>query len=466
MHDKGFSTYFLVVWDYIKHARDQGIPVGPGRGCVLGETKVLLASGKEVAIKNIEVGQKVVTHQGNLQTITHKHEYECQEQITKIKISNLELCLTQDHKIWALQTTKCTVDSPKTATVCKPSCTRYCQAKPYENYQLTWVEAGKLNKNDFVVFPRVPSTESEIIFDLLDFVESKDYLCWDDDFVWYEIGTNHLETKKIPRHISFNANFARLLGYYIAEGWSRLGERECAVGFGLSKDETNYAQEIALLLKNIFGLESTIIPHKTRYSLQVFAYSRLVGEFFTVLVGKGSNNKYIHEKLITEGKSEYLKILIAYMFRGDGHAGNKEKTTTIKYTTTSSVLASQLRLLLARFGYWSSIITRQHKQNPNWHLEYGVKLAGKQLLDWNADFLDFPIGIKPQKFFRNDSFFVDDRYIYLKIRAAEQIDYQGKVYDISVPRDTSYIGNAIAIHNSAAGSLVAYALKITNIDPA
>ena len=32
----GFSTYFLVVWDYIKYARDQGIPVGPGRGSAAG----------------------------------------------------------------------------------------------------------------------------------------------------------------------------------------------------------------------------------------------------------------------------------------------------------------------------------------------------------------------------------------------------------------------------------------------
>ncbi|WP_013324309.1 trans-splicing intein-formed DNA polymerase III subunit alpha N-terminal partner DnaE-N [Gloeothece verrucosa] len=32
----GFSTYFLVVWDYIKYARDNGIPVGPGRGSAAG----------------------------------------------------------------------------------------------------------------------------------------------------------------------------------------------------------------------------------------------------------------------------------------------------------------------------------------------------------------------------------------------------------------------------------------------
>jgi DNA polymerase III subunit alpha len=32
----GFSSYFLVVWDYIKFARDQNISVGPGRGSAAG----------------------------------------------------------------------------------------------------------------------------------------------------------------------------------------------------------------------------------------------------------------------------------------------------------------------------------------------------------------------------------------------------------------------------------------------
>lgn len=36
MQKMGFSTYFLVVWDYIKFARDHNIPVGPGRGSAAG----------------------------------------------------------------------------------------------------------------------------------------------------------------------------------------------------------------------------------------------------------------------------------------------------------------------------------------------------------------------------------------------------------------------------------------------
>jgi DNA polymerase III subunit alpha len=36
LQQMGFSTYFLVVWDYIKFARDHSIPVGPGRGSAAG----------------------------------------------------------------------------------------------------------------------------------------------------------------------------------------------------------------------------------------------------------------------------------------------------------------------------------------------------------------------------------------------------------------------------------------------
>ena len=36
MQEMGFATYFLVVWDYIKFARDHGIAVGPGRGSAAG----------------------------------------------------------------------------------------------------------------------------------------------------------------------------------------------------------------------------------------------------------------------------------------------------------------------------------------------------------------------------------------------------------------------------------------------
>lgn len=36
IHEMGFDSYFLIVWDYVKYARDHGILVGPGRGSAAG----------------------------------------------------------------------------------------------------------------------------------------------------------------------------------------------------------------------------------------------------------------------------------------------------------------------------------------------------------------------------------------------------------------------------------------------
>ena len=40
--NKGFAPYFLIIWDFIKYARDNGIPVGPGRGSAAGSLTAYL----------------------------------------------------------------------------------------------------------------------------------------------------------------------------------------------------------------------------------------------------------------------------------------------------------------------------------------------------------------------------------------------------------------------------------------
>ena len=37
----GFPSYFLIVWDFIRYAREKGIPVGPGRGSAAGLDRLL-----------------------------------------------------------------------------------------------------------------------------------------------------------------------------------------------------------------------------------------------------------------------------------------------------------------------------------------------------------------------------------------------------------------------------------------
>jgi DNA polymerase III alpha subunit len=454
----GFEEYFLIVADFINYAK-QFCQVGPGRGCVFPNTKVLMSEGTEKEIKSIKEGDEIVTHLGNKSKVRSVMNYDCNEEVVRLKLRNEDLCLTQEHKVWAVKSKKCWVKGENLG-ICKKSCKRRCDNKLYKKYELSWICAGELEKDDFVVFPRVKGEEKEIEFDLVDFVSKRSCLRFDEKYVWYEIGTNKLMTNKIPRRIKFNSDLAKFLGYYIAEGWSRTKDRRCSVGFGFHKNEVVYAEEVRGFFKKIFGLDSKIVLHKNRNSQQVIAYSKIVGEFLENICGRGAENKKIYGAILS-GKNELVKILISYMFRGEGHDGSGDKTISIKYSTISEKLASQLRFLLAKFGYFANIHVRR---KSNWTDEYSVKLAGAQLLNWNKDF-DFKIPVKNQAFYRNDSFYVDENYIYYKIKDVKKEIYKGKVWDISVDTDNSYVGNSAAIHNSGAGSIVAYSLGITQLDP-
>jgi len=459
----GFPGYFLIVQDFISWAKSKGIPVGPGRGCVLPQTNVMLGSGELKPIEKVEVGDFVLTHRGAVLPVLNKFVYDVEETLVKIEAGNEELTLTHDHKVLALKTEKCKVKSVKD-TVCKPTCGRYCKEKPYKEYKLTWLPAEELKKGDFLVFPRQPSANKEIIFDLLEFVEKSPALRWNEKFIYYQRGTNKLQTTKVPRFIKFDHKLAKILGYFISEGYTKANADGGVVGFGFHIEEEEYAQEILSLFEEVFKVKGKIYKAKNRKALTVEFKTKIVAQFLRKLCGSRAANKKIPLQIVLNGKDEYVKTLIAYLFRGDGYAGKGSKTLSIKYSTVSKTLAYQLRLLLARFGFWASITVRKRK-NKNWNPEYSVKLSGAQLLKWNETFEGFPIKIPQQRFFRNDSFFVDEKFIYVKVRKVEKVPYKGKVYDITVPIDHSYTTSAVAIHNSAGGSLVAYALGITDIDP-
>lgn len=472
----GYVDYFLIVWDFIRFANENKIATGAGRGCFLPGTKILMADGSTCEIEQIKKGDKIVTAQGRVHEVEEQLHYDCDEEITCIEAVNEKLYLTNDHKVLSVITSRCKKewsDITKLPTVCKLTCGDYarkrCKQPPFIDYKLEWNEAQKLNKNDFVVYPRNHIEPREIVYDILEYCTLDEHLKYDENFIWYEIGSNKLESKKVNRHISFDESFARFLGYFIAEGWTHINEeqRTYKLGFGFNREETEYIEEVVALAKQIFGVECYIHDNKTRYATSIEFNSKPIAQFMRCICGEGANYKHIPNQIIEGGNNDLLKILIAYMFRGDGSysdISSGSNSFRIKYTTTSYKLTTQLRLILARLGYWTSIKIRK-KQQENWSEEYSACVSGGQLLRWNEDFKYFTIPIREQKFYRNDSFYVDDNYIYIKITKVSKQKYEGKVYDLSVPPDRSYVANSIAVHNSAAGSLVAYTLGITKIDP-
>ena len=474
INQMGYVDYFLITWDFIKYSNDHGIPTGPGRGCFLPETKILLSNGSIKSIEDINIGDELITAYGNLQLVENLLRYDIKEKIIIIESANEKVKLTTDHKVLAIKASRCTKewqDKSKLPVVCKKGCSleEKCINKPYEKYKAEWIEANKLEKNDFILYPRTKEAISDITYDLLEYCNKEQHLRYDDNHIWYEIGSNNLETNKVNRFIKLDEDLCKLYGYFISEGWTTINEdiREYKFGFGFNKNETEYIDDVVNLVNRIFALKGRVTEHKTNESTSIEFNSKVISEFLRQQCNKGANNKRIPYDVVKNTSNYNLRLLVGNMFRGDGSHSDincENSSFRIKYTTTSIELTRQLRMILARLGYWSSFKTRV-KDQEQLHDEYSVCVSGKQLLKWNDDFENYIIPVREQKFYRNDSFYMDDNYFYIKIKNKTEEEYTGKVYDLSVPGDTSYVANSMAVHNSAAGSIVAYTLGITKINP-
>jgi len=455
----GFSSYFLIVQDFVNWAKENRIVVGPGRGCLLPDTKILMGNGRQKNIQEIKIRDFVISKDGKKRRVTNIFNYDVNEKVAIIKAKMptfKKIELTLDHKVLAVRHRMCSVKEMK-PTICKPTCNRSCKNKLWKNYKLEWIEAKELKKNDFLVYPITPQHHSKtIIFDLMKFDKN---IKGDNKYVWYEFGSNKLIFKKIKRFIKLDGDLARLFGFYIAEGWGRTESDQATIGFGFHKDELENIREIRKLLKKVFNLTSTVKFHKTRKSCQVFGYSKIVPLFFQKLCGKGRINKHVPEQIL-ESPNEIIIQVLTTLFKGDG---SRKDTMRFSFDSVSLDLVSQVKMLLAHLGIIASIKTRR-PEHKNWHTNFKLTASGKQLFYFNNLFKEFQVPIRKQKFYRNDTF-IQGNYVYFPVKNIEFKDYQGKVYDFTVKKDVSYVANDITVHNSVGGSLVAYLLNITNIDP-
>jgi DNA polymerase III alpha subunit len=123
----GFSSYMLIVADYVNWARKNGIATGTGRGCLTGETRVLTKDGFN-RLDSVEIGDEVYTHTGEIHKVKNKFCYQIDEVGLSIKtdFSFDNINLTKDHKVYASTS---------------------------EQTQPTWIKAEDLKIGDFIFMP-------------------------------------------------------------------------------------------------------------------------------------------------------------------------------------------------------------------------------------------------------------------------------------------------------------------------
>ena len=417
-------------------------------GCFVPGTKVLLADGSLKSIEDIKVGDKVISHTGQAREVKNIFEYEQDGEMLQIFVanSNVPIITTKGHEILAIRYKSCTKGESNEYRVCKPTCSqKYCVDPPYENYRLEWVPAEELCVNDIVVYPRykiVGKYPSKI--DLVDYLkETKNYK-YDDNYVWAQ---KHV---KVPRYILINEDFMRLAGYYVSEGGSDVVNKN--INFTFNVKEINYIVEVVKLVRKIFGQDIKIrIEDRSKDgSYRIFISSRIISILMSNLFGKNTYKKQVPGWFINLPNNCLINFLETAIF-GDGCTTIPRR---VDYSTVSSTLFSQMQLMFRKLGY-ITYASLEKKSDPKHSDRYRLYIGGNQINRLLDEFTGLNIDLKDLGITNiQRKAWVDDKYVYLQIKDIKPIIYKGKVYDLQVDTDTSYIVGGvggIAVHNSPAG---------------
>ena len=289
-----------------------------------------------------------------------------------------------------------------------------------KNIITEWVETENLNVGDYVAYP------------ILKVVKDIDHLP-----LKYEKKEKDTGGKDLPENIKVDNNFLRLAGYYIAEG--NVHNREVNLTFGSS--EMDLAEDAKYLFNMVFGLNATIKERENKRSIEVHVSSSYLTQVFSDWFGDGASNKRIlHDLLLLP--IEKQKDLLIGLWRGDGFVNNETKKAG--YKTISLILKEQIKMLLLRYGIIPYVY--ENKAYDNHKKSYSIEVKN---IHYNAltDVLGEKIDSANSEENHHALYFMDNDYIYLKIRSLNYFDYNGPVYNFKVEEVNSYVSNSATLHN-------------------
>lgn len=441
--DDCMFAYSNTLQSYIDLIWDCGSIVGPGRGCFLPDMEVSMSNGCTKKIVDVNKGDIVINDDGRVNKVIDKYIYNIKEEMTEINVCGKKIKCTNDHKILCYRTGLC--ENPiynKKQTYCKNAGCRVKKCEHRSSPKLEWVEASKIKKSDMLVYPKPIMKEKKV----------------------YSINMkNYGDCKNIKSEIIIDKDFSEFIGLYLGNGW--IIDKEDTKSFKLgiafnSQTGLLKAERYKELVRNIFGenIEVHCYKHLTRKVYQLYIYNKEMVKMIKNLCGHGAINKKIPEILLNNDK-DCLKSLIIGLMDTDGCYKDEGKIT---YSSINYSLCTQIKMVFAYLGYFSNITERIHKKK-SWKNEYKVCLSGKQLLSLKNDFL--PKIRYTEKKGQWNTFRQDENNFYFRHSGISHFFYEGKVYDLHVENNHSYMINQAAVHNSACSWTGNYGLGITQIDP-
>ncbi len=406
--------------------------------CLLPGT-IVHCNPDDKRIEDIKIGDKVLTHNRRFETVSHLFERNYSGKVYRIIPWYFRegIATTPEHPLLSIKSFK---NCSWIKGICKPLCSQrmFCKKKIYQNYESEWIQAKDIEVGDFLLYPR-PTEVRDIKIICIDKITNRKKI---------ENGMVISQTWKgnrIKNIIFVDKIFCRLAGYYIAEGYIIGNE---AIGFSFNKKEKKYADEIINFMKTIFGISKFKVDSRKKSQMDIIFYSRILNEFFKKLFyddGFRAWNKCLPDWMVFLPKEKLAEVLRGW-WRGD-----------LGYTV-SRKLANQMKMICLKLGIIPSIsIDTAEKFNTRGkHVIDGRKIIASRdtFIFSNLSFFENDYKMLKEKCFRKflnkrmmKHGWMDDKYAYLPVRKIETNVYNGKVYNLEVDKDNSYLTEYAAVHN-------------------
>ncbi len=369
--------------------------------CVPTWTPVVTSRGI-LPIKEIKVGDKVLTHKGNFKTVTEVFNRKYSGRLYTFKtLGNIEkLTVTEEHPI----------------LIYTPEGTQ-------------WVHPDAITYRTYLTRPVIAEVQE---LPILEYSHEQ----------YHPTGHGGYFTLQ-SNSLKFTPELARLIGYYLSEGNSD----RYRVTFDISKKEKVLAADIVNCVKGVFDEDVSFKPDKRSEGLKLAVDSVRVAAFFKQF-GTMCDKKQLPPWtfVILQG---FQAELVKAAYWGDGHYSDKyysyEHAMHSNYfviRTTSRVLANQYTYLLNRLGILASICTNVQKDRK---LCYSVTVHSPYI-ERMADLVGVEAENSPSyshSYVKMTQDMVISPVVKISVEEVEDLE----VMNLEVSDDNSYIAANQSVHN-------------------
>lgn len=460
--EAAIETYNYMSNKWFIHATptlfNAGTPKPQLSSCFVAGTQVFTINDGVKNIEDVQIGDMVVTHKGNVKPVVQLHKNPLNSrQLYDVKLfGSPKVTVTGNHRFWSI-------------------------SKEQLNWNETpqWNSIEYLREGDYVAIPNKQETYLPESIDLTEYIpESYGNVNvefdTDEEYIYpvskwerkHKLNPNDSTVivtgkhNKVKRYLSIDRSFAYLLGLWIGDGHilqsrDKPKTHQFVRGIGLTFHKGAYRLigKTAGMLKEMFGIEPYITKPNSTNTISIVINSHVVGHFFLSTFGNTFKGKKL-ANFVYDWDHEMIRSFMEGLVSSDGcvTASGSVRVTLSNISLVKSIFAL-CRNVNIPLSYSEAKMIKKGATTRTARISIPRDsiLLENVLKEYDDDRLEVMMAKKTSKSYKKEINGQTFLRISKKIKSALQPQY---VYTLGVEDDHSYVVEGMVCENCFLLSMV------------